>query len=68
MARVNTTIAEISDLATIFARAFLRLSRPAPHRAVFPTQEPQKLLEVPAGESPHDVTENDHRGAQWPTP
>ena len=55
--RSHSTDAELADLATILARAYLRLTQTAQNDAVFKDGEPHKGLDVSAMESPHCVQE-----------
>ena len=49
-----------TDVAEVFARAYLRLTQKSRTSAVSGSEEPQKPLDVLAAESPHVVAEIGH--------
>jgi hypothetical protein len=55
----------IADVATILARAYLRLTEKRPNSEVFQHREPQKSLDVGRRESPHVGGEDPHGRPPW---
>jgi len=63
MKREDTTA--FTNVATLFARAYLRLTEKARNDDVSRPGEPQKQLDVSATESAHVNDETDHEGPPW---
>ena len=65
MGSAMTQCGQLTAIAALLARGFLRLTEHAPNVPVSRMREPQKNLDDLRGESAHVNEETDHEGPPW---